>query len=133
MSALRRLISSENPQIVFLSETKLKQHEMDSVRKKLRLDRIIVVYCEGDRRKRRGGLVLFWKQEITIQITTWSQNHINVIVTEAHDSQWRFTSIYGFPEDENKLKTGALLEVLARATSFPWMCGGDFNLMLMAH
>ena len=37
-----------------------------------------------------------------------------------------------FPEDENKEKTGALMEALARATEVPWLCGGDFNLMLMA-
>ena len=132
MSALRRLLSSENPQLGFLSETKLKQHEMESVRKKLKIDRMLVVDCVGEGKRRKGGLVLFWKHDINIQITTWSQNHIDAAVTEPDDTQWRFTGIYGFPEDENKYKTGALLEALARAMPLPWMCGGDFNLLLMA-
>ena len=132
MNALRRLLSSENPQIVFLSETKLKQREMKFVLKKLKFDRMIVVDCEGVGRKRSGGLVLFWKMEMNVQVTSWSQNHIDVIVSEVDGSEWRFTGVYGFPEDENKMKTGALLEVLARANTIPWQCGGDFNLMMMA-
>ena len=132
MNALRRLLSSENPQMVFLSETKLKQREMEFVLKKLKIDKMIVIDCEGVGRKRSGGLVLFWRAEFDIQVTSWSQNHIDVIVREAEGSEWRFTGIYGHPEDENKEKTGALMEILARANSLPWLCGGDFNLMLMA-
>ena len=132
MNALRRLISSENPHIGFLSETKLKQGEMDFVLKKLKIERKIAVDCEGEGRRRRGGLVLFWTQDVDIQVVSWSHNHIDVIVREADGFEWRFTGMYGFPEEENKVKTGALMEALARAPSLPWMCGGDFNLMMMA-
>lgn len=41
--------------------------------------------------------------------------------------------MYEFPKEENKIKTGALMEALARAPTVPWLCGGDFNLMIMAH
>lgn len=41
--------------------------------------------------------------------------------------------MYEFPKEENKIKTGALMEALARAPTVPWLCGGDFHLMLMAH
>ncbi|KAL2898306.1 hypothetical protein RDABS01_040088, partial [Bienertia sinuspersici] len=45
---------------------------------------------------------------------------------------WRFTGIYGFSEGEQKYKTGRLLEGLSDGRNIPWLCGGDFNLMLVA-
>uniref|UniRef100_A0A803MJ30 Uncharacterized protein n=1 Tax=Chenopodium quinoa TaxID=63459 RepID=A0A803MJ30_CHEQI len=43
---------------------------------------------------------------------------------------WRFTGIYGFPETENKHKTGVLLNNLNNLPDIPWLVGGDLNLML---
>lgn len=106
---------------------------MEDVRKKLKIERMIVVDCDGEGRKRRGGLVLCWQFELDIQVISWSKNHIDVIVCEADGFEWRFTGIYGFPEEDNKVKTGVLLETLVMANNLPWICGGDFNLMLMAH
>lgn len=36
-------------------------------------------------RCRKGGFALCWKNEINIQVTLFSQNHIDVIVTESVD------------------------------------------------
>lgn len=80
VSAISRLLSSKNPQIVFLSETKVKTHEMEKVRQKLKVERMLVVDCEGQGRKRKGGLALFWKKENNIQVTSLSQNHIDMPV-----------------------------------------------------
>lgn len=131
ISAVRRVISSENPKLVFLCETKQKNHEMEIVRKKLKFDKMIAVDCEGVGRKRRGGLVLLWQNELNIQITTMSANHIDVLVEDSINGDWRFTGVYGHPEEENKVNTGALLQALAQAPVMPWLCGGDFNIMLM--
>lgn len=40
--------------------------------------------------------------------------------------------IYGFQEEEHKDKTGLLLRQLKEDQHEPWLCGGDFNLMLMS-
>ena len=133
VSAIRRLISSETPQIIFLSETKMKKKEMEEIRRKLRIEGMLVVDCEGEGRKRKGGLVLLWKPEINIQLTSMSSNHIDVIVEDVQKGDWRFTGMYGFPEEDNKVKTGMLLKTLARASVMPWLCGGDFNLMMMSN
>nr|CCA66036.1 hypothetical protein [Beta vulgaris subsp. vulgaris] len=132
LSALRRLLASENPQIVFLSETKLKSYEMESVKKKLKWEHMVAVDCEGECRKRRGGLAMLWRSEIKVQVMSMSSNHIDIVVGEEAQGEWRFTGIYGYPEEEHKDKTGALLSALARASRRPWLCGGDFNLMLVA-
>uniref|UniRef100_A0A803MKH0 Uncharacterized protein n=1 Tax=Chenopodium quinoa TaxID=63459 RepID=A0A803MKH0_CHEQI len=54
---------------------------------------------------------------------------VSVPVEKGND-EWRFTGVYGHPEDENKYKTSVLLESLKGSDDKPWLCGGDFNLML---
>lgn len=68
-----------------------------------------------------------------MNIQTFSLNHIDVLVDNLCSGGWRFTGIYGHPEDEQKLKTGALLEHLNRKLNLPWVCGGDFHLMLTSN
>lgn len=60
VNALRRVVINENPQLVFLQETKLHQHEMEKVRSKLKFRGMLVVDCVGDGRRRKGGLGLLW-------------------------------------------------------------------------
>ncbi|KAL2933536.1 Histidinol-phosphate aminotransferase [Bienertia sinuspersici] len=43
-----------------------------------------------------------------------------------------FTGVHGYPEEVNKFKTGVLMEKLAEGNHLPWICGGDFNLMLQS-
>lgn len=105
---------------------------MEAVKKKIKMEHMIVVDCVGEGRKRSGGLALLWQHDLQTQVVSFSPNHIDVFVDDGLAGEWRFTGIYGFPEDENKEKTGALLKALARATEVPWLCGGDFNLMVMA-
>lgn len=40
------------------------------------------------------------------------------------------TGVYGHLETENKAKTGQLLKSLYYENELPWLCGGDFNLMM---
>ena len=129
VNALRRIVINENPQIVFLQETKLHQHELERAAKKLKFSNCLVVGCEGQGRKRRGGLALMWKSEWCISITSFSQNHIDATI-HLPDFSWRFTGIYGYPEESNKRKTGELLRMLYTDETEPWLCGGDLNLML---
>lgn len=51
----------------------------------------------------------------------------------ADDYCWRFTGCYGFPEDSNKHKTCQLIKQLGENNSKPWVCGGDWNMMLWAN
>uniref|UniRef100_A0A803LSW9 Endonuclease/exonuclease/phosphatase domain-containing protein n=1 Tax=Chenopodium quinoa TaxID=63459 RepID=A0A803LSW9_CHEQI len=132
MNAFKRIVITEHPQLIFLSETRLKSFDMERVKVKLGFENFFVVSCEGEGRKRRGGLAILWRPVFDITIQSFSLNHIDIGVISEVDEEWRFTGIYGYPEEENKTKTGALLEKLAGIDDKPWVCGGDFNLMLMA-
>ncbi|XP_057248295.1 uncharacterized protein LOC130590250 [Beta vulgaris subsp. vulgaris] len=130
VNALRRVVINEKPQLVFLQETKLHSYEMERVKKRLNFRGMFVVDCVGDGRRRKGGVCLLWREDWDITILSFSTNHIDSIVNAEGGMTWRFTGIYGFPETENKAKTGALLKTLHNRESMPWLCGGDFNLML---
>lgn len=50
---------------------------------------------------------------------------------DSSDQQkWRLTNRYGYLEEENKQKTSTLIETLYNNQNLPWVCCGDFNLML---
>ena len=46
-------------------------------------------------------------------------------------SGWRvaFYGVYGWPEEDQKFKTGMLLRQLRDQCAGPWLCGGYFNMM----
>ena len=93
--------SEEFPTILFLTETKFKVREMESIKSELGFFAMLVVSCES----RRGGLALLWKEEdVTIITQTYSPNHIDVRV-HTNDSMWRLTRIYRHPEEERKSET----------------------------
>ena len=131
VNALRRIVINEDPQLVFLQETKLHQHELERVKVKLRYDGLIAVGCEGQGRKRRGGLALMWKKGVQVTLKSFSQNHVDTMVSAKGSQPWRYTGMYGHPEESKKGQTGELLRDLAMAEeNIPWLCGGDLNLMM---
>ena len=130
VNALRLVVIHEQPQLVFLQETKLHHAEMERVRLKLKFKNMIVVDCLGDGRRRKGGLVLLWKEGWEVSIRSFSTNHIDATITMDDGVHWRFTGLYGHPETENKKQTGRLLKSLFVDEEELWLCGGDLNLML---
>lgn len=128
VQALKKIISSKGPSFVFLCETKLLRRELEGVSRKLGYTYCFGVDCNLEREGRRGGLGLWWNEEGLLEVHSYSSNHIDVTV--GVDSQWRFTGVYRFPEDNNKWKTWRMIEYLANLSSLPWMLLGDFNEIL---
>ena len=109
VNALRCVVINEHPMLVFLQETKLKQGEMERVRRKLNLKGMVAMECEGEGRSRRGGLALLWHKEWEVKIQTCSLHHIDALVSSVIMTEWRFTGIYGWQEEGNKVKTSELI------------------------
>uniref|UniRef100_A0A803MKL3 Endonuclease/exonuclease/phosphatase domain-containing protein n=1 Tax=Chenopodium quinoa TaxID=63459 RepID=A0A803MKL3_CHEQI len=84
------------------------------------------------RRKRSGGVAKLWNDMVEVEIKSYSLNHIDCWIKMSNKPRWRFTGVYGHPEAENKHLTRLLIESLKRDSTTPWLCGGDFNLMLMS-
>lgn len=44
-----------------------------------------------------GGLVLFWKETMNLNVETSSKNHIDCIIGKGREGAWRFIGFYGEP------------------------------------
>jgi hypothetical protein len=81
---------------------------------------------------RSGGLILFWKREIQIDLIYSEPNFIDVRVLNGHDKMWRLTGIYGEPRWEDKYKTWDRMRELKQRSDLPWVIIGDFNEILFS-
>ena len=76
---------------------------------------------------RSGGLALLWRKDITVDIQSYLDRHIDAIVTEGFGFIWRITGFYGNPEAHQQKESWDLLKALSRKFNLPWLCLGDFN------
>ena len=74
--ALVKVINKQDPNIVFLMETKFGLDWMLKVRDWCKYKNGLIVPSRGS----SGGLALFWKQEIRLDIQTYSHSHIDAWV-----------------------------------------------------
>jgi hypothetical protein len=81
---------------------------------------------------RSGGLILFWKREIKIELIFSAPMYIDVRVIESTSKIWRLTGIYGEPRWEDKFKTWDKMRELNQNNNFPWLIVGDFNEILFS-
>lgn len=89
--ALVRIIQLENPAIMFLIETSLKEDEVQRIKMKTDFKSDLVVDCIWTGRERAGGLCLMWNDPFEIQIASFSQNHIGVVCQiEDGEHPWLF-------------------------------------------
>jgi exonuclease III len=91
-------VQKEDPDILFLSETKMDERRIKGLRWKLGLTNMIVKDCVG----RSGGLAIFWRKGINVHVRGILRLYIDADVTEEDGFLWRFIGFYGEPEGENK-------------------------------
>ena len=102
---LHRILTNEDPTLVFLCETKVTATQCLNLRSKLGFEGSDIQDCIG----RKGGLILLWKSPMMVEIKSSSSSHIDVIITHVHRS-WRFTSFYGNQVVEQRKFSWQILE-----------------------
>uniref|UniRef100_A0A453K4Y3 Reverse transcriptase domain-containing protein n=3 Tax=Aegilops tauschii subsp. strangulata TaxID=200361 RepID=A0A453K4Y3_AEGTS len=128
-SAVRSLLElqrAEDPDILFLSETKLREKEIEFLRWRWSLVHMVVQDCDG----RCGGLALFWRRGVEVNLRSKGRCHIDAEVVAEDGVKWRLTRIYGESKAGEKENTWRLLRTLHGQTDLPWLCLGDFNEIL---
>ncbi|XP_073360464.1 uncharacterized protein [Aegilops tauschii subsp. strangulata] len=119
----------EDPDVLFLSETRMIQDRIDWLRWKLGMPHMVVKDCCG--KGGGGGLALFWKRDVDVKLTGFvSRYHIDTDIMEQDGYVWRFTGIYGEPKMELKDQTWKLLRTLKNQNNKPWLCASAFNEVL---
>ena len=127
VGALREYVRRWDPKVVFLSETKMKINRMKRVKEKINFANGFHVQREG----KGGGLAMFWRKEMNLEIKSFSQHHIDAVVTEEGTGfMWRITGFYGHSETHHRKESWDFLNTLNRQYKLPWLCFGDFNEIL---
>lgn len=128
--SLAELVRTKDPKVLFLSETKLGRVAAERLCVRLGYANCLVV----DRVGLGGGLMLLWSSEISVQILSYSQGHIdNKIFDVVYKYWWRFTGFYGNPDANNRRHSWDLMVRLHSLYNLPWLCGGDFNEIVGLH
>ena len=91
---LVRLIQAKDHFVVFIAETWIDEARLDRTLSKINFDQKWVV----PRLNRGGGLVLFWKNSINIEVVDSHRYFIDTIINGNTKDTWRFTGFYGEPE-----------------------------------
>lgn len=100
-AAVRALLDVQKqwgPDVCFLSETQLNAAKAEKLRRKLCMNSVEVVESAGA----SGGLVLYWKNSVVIEVLAKSKNFIDVKVGTNVDEAWHLTGYYGEPKWEDK-------------------------------
>ena len=92
---LRELVQRWKPNIVILSETKMKKYQMENVKFKIGLMNGLIVPSV----RRSGGLAMLWSRDIKLEVQSYSRNFVDAVVTYSESGfKWRITEFYGNPE-----------------------------------
>ncbi|KAL5784031.1 hypothetical protein ACOSQ2_006423 [Xanthoceras sorbifolium] len=124
--ALRKVIRKQSPNLVFLSETRLKGEWAARVKEQLGFSGGLHVDCVG----KSGGLMLLWNDVWDVSVLSFSRGHIDVVIKMENNLKWRFTGFYGCPVPNHRTDSWELLRRLKAVNRLPWLCGGDFNELL---
>ena len=125
--ALKELVQSKDPHVVFICETKLHVNKLDKIKRICKMNAVVGVSSAGS----SGGLAMLWNDNVQLVLKSFSVNHIDVIVEQrGNEEPWHFTSFYGEPDANKRNESWRLLRELARQDNKPWMCMGDFNEIL---
>jgi len=125
--SLLDLQKEEDPDILFLSETKMNEKRIEGLRWKLGLTNLVVKDCKG----KSGGLTIFSRKDINIHLRGDSRFYINADVVEADGFVWRFTGFYCEPKSDQKDLSWRVIRALNASQFRPWLCVGDFNEVLL--
>lgn len=121
---LQGLCTTHRPLVVFLMETKNKRNTLEQIRRRLHFPFSSYVNPVG----LSGGLALWWKEDVDIEIRLKSKNIMRCLVTwPSNRTKWLCTFIYAPPTWQERLVFWCFLKTIRQETDLPWLCVGDFN------
>ena len=113
--------------ISFLMEAKLVISKLDGIKEDFKRTQGLVVPSKGW----SGGLAVLWKEDLKVDVQSYSDSHIDAIVGQRDNGQeWILTGFYDNPETSKNEESWLLLKRLSRLNSMSWVCLGDFNELM---
>ncbi|KAK6142672.1 hypothetical protein DH2020_023020 [Rehmannia glutinosa] len=131
---LKKLLRVQNPDIVFLMETKILCQRMCYLNSTvLKFRGCFPVDCRGHFSNKRGGLCVLWNDSVELELISFSSNHISFSVTGHATSKWVFIGLYGWADQSEKYLTYDLMKRVCPQSNTPTLYVGDFNEILWFH
>lgn len=81
--ALKKVVTSEDPILIFLIKTKLVVSKMEEIKVGLKRTQGLVVPSKGW----SDGLALLWKQELKVAFQTYSNSHSDTMISPNDSTQ----------------------------------------------
>jgi ribonuclease HI len=125
--SLRGKIRTHSPDVLFLSETKLQPSHASVILNSLGFFMMSHAPPSGS----KGGLLLAWRHGVDLACVSSSVNTITAwCYSDPPNNPWLLTCIYGPPVQKDKsLFWDSLLDDYKDYCG-PWMCIGDFNMII---
>ena len=123
------MVRVKDPSAVFLAETWAVEARLKEIKRNLDFENLFFV----ERNNRGGGLALYWRDSIDLDVDSFSKNHIETIINKGTEDGWRLTGFYGEPMTHKRSKSWDMLRQLNNRYSLPWICAGDFNKLLRSY
>ena len=122
----QKLLKDQAPTVCFLMETRLNKTGFEKHCREVKFPNKLIVKKHDS----GGGLALLWKRDVSMDVINFTENHILAKVVEKDGFVWYLTCFYGWPDSSQKAKSWALLSHLSSFVDGPWLCIGDFNVIL---
>ncbi|KAG8482208.1 hypothetical protein CXB51_026860 [Gossypium anomalum] len=114
---LRQLLVANDPDIIFLCETKTNTNKMASIRIKCRMEGCLVVNAIS-------------QSGIKVEIKNYSNNHIDSYIQLDNDVSFHFTGFYENADLNKRQSSWDILRKVGETIRENWIIGGDFNAIL---
>jgi hypothetical protein len=129
-SAIRNLrgkIRSHSPDVIFLSETKLQPLQSSVILNSLGFFLMLHAPPSGT----KGGLLLARRYGVDLECCSSSTNILFAwCYSDPPNTPWLLSCIYGPPIHKDKTMFWDSLLDVGRDFNGPWLCIGDFNMIL---
>lgn len=124
LQILRGLCTTHRPLVVFLLETKNKRNTLERIRKSLQFHGSSYVDPIG----RSGGLALWWKEQVDLDVRFKSKNIIRCIISWPNvPNRWLASFVYAPSLLRDRVRFWSHLRCIAQENQYPWFCVGDLN------
>ncbi|XP_022735617.1 uncharacterized protein LOC111288975 [Durio zibethinus] len=83
-----------------------------------------------DANGRNGDLGMLWKEEVRLDLLSFSRYNIDMRMTYQEGKMWRLIEFYREPDARERHQAWSMLWRLASNNSLPWICLRGFNEIL---
>ncbi|GMI99444.1 hypothetical protein HRI_003613700 [Hibiscus trionum] len=119
VQALLRYVTLNDPDLVFISETRIFKNKVESIHRRLNMEGCFDV----EKGENCVGLLFLWKDSLQVDLLFFSKSQIDVEISQGTTRFW-FTGMYRTHDRPRKHKDWELLDRLKGKSHLPWLLGG---------